>query len=223
MEDYKDRKELIFSILKPYTLAMSEKEQKDLEHNIHHSIGLPINESISHICKKLLKQKNVTAGTKRYLIGKRYTAAVSDKKKHKTNNEIASAIGADYKLSGASVQSYSLYAHAIDVLSDDNSALTTDILSGKAQISINDVIKVSKELDDKTAICPQIKNMPSYDPDADFSSLSLTIPSWINFLNKTNTSANFATASYKAKLKLLEELNSLINAANNILTHMEET
>ena len=62
-----------------------------------------------------------------------------------------------------------------------------------------------------------IKNIPAFDPDAELSSLTLTIPSWISSLERINCTTNFDLASIKAKDKLSTMLDKLKNTSNQLL------
>lgn len=62
-----------------------------------------------------------------------------------------------------------------------------------------------------------VKDMPAFDPDAEISSLSLTIPSWISFLGRTQEATNIALASEKAKSTLSILLDSLGKASDQLL------
>ena len=54
-----------------------------------------------------------------------------------------------------------------------------------------------------------IKDIPEYDPDAEISSLALTIPSWISTIDRVQKTADMEKASTNAKIQLEKELNSL--------------
>lgn len=56
---------------------------------------------------------------------------------------------------------------------------------------------------------PVIKQMPKYDPDAELSSLTLTIPMWISSIKRTQSIAKFSEASMEALYKLDNQLLSL--------------
>lgn len=66
-----------------------------------------------------------------------------------------------------------------------------------------------------------IKKMPKYDPDAQISSLALTIPSWISSINRAKNQTNFSETTRDGLYKLKEQLYSLIDAINAIITAME--
>lgn len=69
---------------------------------------------------------------------------------------------------------------------------------------------------------PEIKKMPKYDPDAELSSLSYTIPSWISSLNRTKNIADFSNSTADAQSKLFQTLMELINAALLLQHKLEE-
>ena len=58
--------------------------------------------------------------------------------------------------------------------------------------------------------------MPKYDPDAEISSLALTIPSWISSIIRVYNTAEIATTTHAARLQLENALIQL-NAASNIM------
>ncbi|TEB13849.1 hypothetical protein Psfp_03389 [Pelotomaculum sp. FP] len=67
-----------------------------------------------------------------------------------------------------------------------------------------------------------IKDMPSYDPDAEISSLTLTIPSWVSSINRAKAAANLKNTTKQARGKLGEELTSLKETIDSILAAMKE-
>lgn len=54
-----------------------------------------------------------------------------------------------------------------------------------------------------------IKQLPKYDPDAEISSLTLTIPAWISSMNRAKNMINFNATTEGAKSKLLFQLDNL--------------
>ncbi|RKM61533.1 hypothetical protein D6856_04840 [Butyrivibrio sp. XB500-5] len=67
-----------------------------------------------------------------------------------------------------------------------------------------------------------IKQMPKYDPDAELSSLTLTIPSWIKSIERTVKNADFSAATIPAKHKLREQLRELSKAADYLYYYTQE-
>jgi hypothetical protein len=67
-----------------------------------------------------------------------------------------------------------------------------------------------------------IKKMPVFDPDAEISSLTLTIPSWISTMKRTSSISDLALVSDRAKNELIIMLNSLIAAADTMLGQVKE-
>ena len=62
-----------------------------------------------------------------------------------------------------------------------------------------------------------IKEMPSYDPDAEIKSLCLTLPSWISSINRIVKSESTASASSQAKQELMSELIELISSIETLI------
>ena len=67
-----------------------------------------------------------------------------------------------------------------------------------------------------------IKNMPSYDPDAEISALTLTIPSWISSISRTHSVTDLSNTTDGACLKLREELIGLRETIESMLTSIKE-
>lgn len=58
--------------------------------------------------------------------------------------------------------------------------------------------------------------MPVYDPDAEISSLTLTIPMWIGSMNRTKSIAKFSEAATQGLWKLEQQLNALSDAIKEL-------
>ncbi len=67
-----------------------------------------------------------------------------------------------------------------------------------------------------------VKDMPAFDPDAEISSLTLTIPSWINSINRTGAATDPMLVSDRAKLKLVRMLENLKESADTLLSRIRE-
>lgn len=62
-----------------------------------------------------------------------------------------------------------------------------------------------------------VKDMPAYDPDAEISSLALTIPSWVSSIDRTRSIANLSKISCNARCKLEKELLNLKETIDTML------
>lgn len=62
-----------------------------------------------------------------------------------------------------------------------------------------------------------VKQMPDYDPDADISGLTLTIPSWISSMERTGATAALNMISQTAKDGLSVQLSRLVQSAEKLL------
>lgn len=67
-----------------------------------------------------------------------------------------------------------------------------------------------------------IKDMPAFDPDAEISSLALTIPSWISSIDRTKATTVLELVSDEAKDKLVTMLNRLKEAVAGMLCSIKE-
>ncbi len=74
----------------------------------------------------------------------------------------------------------------------------------------------------KGEIQPEIKQMPKYDPDAEISSLSLTIPAWVSSLNRFLNIADFKASSPEAIARLENRLTNLSQTIQTIHTTIKE-
>jgi hypothetical protein len=67
-----------------------------------------------------------------------------------------------------------------------------------------------------------VKDMPSYDPDAEISSLTLTIPSWVSSINRIRAATNLKNTTKQAREKLKEELTNLKEIIDSMLAATKE-
>jgi hypothetical protein len=67
-----------------------------------------------------------------------------------------------------------------------------------------------------------VKNMPTYDPDAEILSLVFTIPSWVSSIERTRSSADFAEVSSSARQRLENELSRLQSTVDSVLSAVKE-
>lgn len=83
-----------------------------------------------------------------------------------------------------------------------------------------DKARAKKETQNLSA--PEIKKMPKYDPDAEISSLSLTIPTWISSIKRTATITDLSKASTGALYKLEKQLIALRDEINSLQQEIQE-
>ena len=72
------------------------------------------------------------------------------------------------------------------------------------------------------AVKSTVKDMPAYDPDAYVSSLSLTIPSWINNIKRAAENSDVNMLSLKARYNLVRALDDLISLSTTIKNILED-
>lgn len=69
---------------------------------------------------------------------------------------------------------------------------------------------------------PSIKDMPAFDPDAEITGLTLTIPSWGSSIERVRTKSDLTIVSDRARKKLVNALSVLSQQIDNMLTEIEE-
>ena len=73
-----------------------------------------------------------------------------------------------------------------------------------------------------TPIQPGIKTMPDFDPDAEITGLTLTIPSWTSSINRTRSHTDLNSISLKARMNLQHVLFSLQATIDELLQDIKE-
>ena len=69
---------------------------------------------------------------------------------------------------------------------------------------------------------PSVTDMPAFDPDAEISSLTLTIPSWSSSIERTRNTANLSIVSSKARNNLIVALGRLQDTVDEMLSAIKE-
>ena len=69
---------------------------------------------------------------------------------------------------------------------------------------------------------PSVKDMPAFDPDAEITGLTLTIPSWASSIDRTRSKADLRIVSDKARDRLAEALTELQHKVSDMLTALKE-
>ncbi len=159
--------------------------------------------------------------------------------------KIRERIAGDYHVNVCSVIRYSAFAQAIDYIAAIRSEAANQILSGKMKITMETVMdcygknedevaqlllmsgerksmKKPSAAEKKIAKATTIKDMPVFDPDAEINSLALTIPSWISFINRTRTTANFSLLTLKGRNQLEQELEQLQETTEAMIYALKE-
>lgn len=84
--------------------------------------------------------------------------------------------------------------------------------------------KHTSRSDTKGKTCPiaEIKQMPAFDPDAELSSLTLTIPSWVSSITRAFSASDMTLITPRAAAKLKHQLIDLRNTISTYLETMTE-
>lgn len=65
-----------------------------------------------------------------------------------------------------------------------------------------------------------IKEMPAYDPDAEVASLALTIPSWVDSMQRTEKASDYHKISNRGRNQLICELDRLMSVTARMLADL---
>ena len=230
-------------------------------------------EVIDWICRDQLRRADLTDAMRRYLIGRQYLAlkllgahyaastsparnarisSSNVSKYESTPIRIREMLGKLYHIRQETVERYSAYTKAIDVVRSAQPELAEGLLSGRLWLTVDRILelphKVPEEIqklhallcsgmgssggDDRlrdllparsrlaaVPVSPavSVKNMPSYDPDAEIVSLTLTIPAWVSSMRRINQSVDFSAVSSNAKRSARRELIRLKNEVEAVL------
>ena len=69
---------------------------------------------------------------------------------------------------------------------------------------------------------PSVKDMPAFDPDAEITGLTLTIPSWASSIDRTRSKADLSIVSDRARDRLAEALTELQGKVSDMLIALKE-
>lgn len=103
---------------------------------------------------------------------------------------------------------------------DNNSASTPFIQYKKTRTVINNGKREPEQPVEPQG--PSVKDMPEFDPDAEISSLTLTIPSWTSSIERTRDRANLGIVSDGARSKLRSVLRNLQVTVDEMLEAIKE-
>jgi len=230
-------------------------------------------EVIDWICRDQLRRTDLTDAMRRYLIGRQYLAlkllgahyaastpptkntriSPSNMSKYEpTPIRIRERLGTLYHIRQETVERYSAYSKAIDVVRSAQPELAEGLLSGRLWLTVDRIFELphmapeeiqklhtllcsgmglSGGCDQLSELLPtrsriaavtvppavSVKDMPSYDPDAEIASLTLTIPAWISSMRRVNRSVDFNAVSSDAKQSARRELIRLKNEVEAVL------
>ena len=127
------------------------------------------------------------------------------------------------------------FSKAIDLLETNNPKLAKEIMSGERKIPLEKISEIAKaealhsqvpdsspgrrEPDSRKNPIPKpsIKDMPIYDPDGEATTLSLTVPSWKESINRVVSVIDMEKVSPGAKEQMHKVLCDLIASAQKLI------
>lgn len=165
--------------------------------------------------------------------------------------EVERYIADKLNIAPVSVRKHARYARALETIRKDDPELVAQLLSGKRTLSIQKVVEMAEIVaGEKKALTqrlrkisefqidphnrhqfpaqdagrpnPSIKDMPAYDPDAELTGLTLTVPSWMGSIQRVRSKADLRKASDEAKVALIAALSQLQEQIQDMLCAIKE-
>ena len=163
----------------------------------------------------------------------------------------AKRIGDENNVSANTVQKYAVYTRALAQIGSKEPELVPKILSGRYKISHRHIVELSeltkeelkkinkrmnrshnpyfkysksRNIIETTTSAPvtNIKDMPTFDPDAEVIELALTMPTWVSSIKRTQANADLDIISEEARDNLTEKLQMLKSTIEDMLSLIEE-
>lgn len=163
-------------------------------------------------------------------------------------------IAGELNIAQVSVRKYARYARAVEAIRKERPALAAELLSGERALSIQKVVEIAemkkpkeavpgqssrKKAWDQNNLCgrqrsplqeprcpvPSVKDMPAHDPDAEFTGLTLTIPSWTGSVRRirgAESRVDLQEVSHEVKAALAGALVSLQEEIQQMLRVIKE-
>lgn len=160
-------------------------------------------------------------------------------------HQIAVRLGAENHVARATVQKYAAYAQMLELVRAQVPQTAQDILAGRCKISHEKLVALSK-LDARSfrhalhqmtstkkanhrkikkpcnaagnaVLAPSVKDMPTFDPDAEVTGLTLTIPSWSGSIDRISGKTDLSIVSAEAKARLASALLDLKEKTTEML------
>lgn len=180
------------------------------------------------------------AGADRYKGKRRRESSRADGQEHVRLSHIRERLSTRYRLNPATITRYATYAEGIDNIFREDPQMAMQILSGAEKIPV-EVVRSHADPDGVIACVergtsgdsphgqeplpagPSVKDMPQFDPDAEFNSLALTIPSWVQSLGRIHAAVKIPLTTEAGRRRLREALHRLVTAADKLCSALEVT
>ena len=190
--------------------------------------------------------KNQYSDASDYVKGEKIEEVVTESK-----FRTAKRIGDENNVSANTVQKYAVYTRALAQIGSKEPELVPKILSGRYKISHRHIVELSeltkeelkkinkrmnrshnpyfkysksRNIIETTTAAPvtNIKDMPTFDPDAEVIELALTMPTWVSSIKRTQANADLDIISEEARDNLTEKLQMLKSTIEDMLSLIEE-
>ncbi len=167
--------------------------------------------------QRLAKENNVSFGTiQKYA---RYTRALLEIGKN-SPELVAKILSGRYKMSHNSI--LEVEKMSPDELQKLNKRLSVSRNQVFVKFKKSRAVIQSNYTPSDSGNQSSVKDMPTFDPDAAINSLTLTIPSWLDSIQRTKKNTDFHIVSKPAKIKIQTILDELATAVAEMILLIEE-
>lgn len=190
------------------------------------------------VARKVISKAGNNQYQTKYIDPKKTGHGAKSQKDHKLNST-AQRIAEQHKISRRSVDRCIAFTKAIDLLETHNPKLAEDIMSGNHKFSlekISDLAKAESQhpqvsetpmnrsgIDSRkgSGLKPSVKDMPKYDPDREATTLSLTVPSWKESIDRVISVIDLDSVSEGAKKQMRKALLDLIASSQKLISAIQ--
>lgn len=186
---------------------------------LHATIGKERRESSSRTANRLSKKYHISCGAvQKY--GK-YSTAV-DTIAEKSPDLAPQILSGAYKISYDNLVALSMMeTEEVQKLGQKvRHGATPFIRYSESRMDFSD--KPAIKPGPKVPEIPAIKTLPTFDPDAEVTGLTLTIPSWTSSIERTKAAADLNMVSSSAKAQLEKALGALQHKAREMISALKE-
>lgn len=186
------------------------------------------------IARKVISKSGNNQYQTKYVEAKTEKPNVRTKKPHE-GHVTAQKIAEQHNISRRTVDRCAAFSKAIDRIDKRDPNLAREIMSGEYKIPLDEISNLSKAGDrvpqthafaavrrepeprKNEGSKPSVKDMPKYDPDREARSLSLTVPSWKESIDRVISVIDMRSVSTGAKEQMRVALQNLITSAQKLI------
>ena len=190
------------------------------------------------IARRVISKAGNNQYQTKYVDPKKVGPGAKSQKAQKMNST-AQRVAEQHNISRRSVDRCIAFTKAIDLLETNNPKLAEDIMSGNHKFSLEKISELAKAESQHPLVSeiplersgidsrkcsgpkPSVKDMPKYDPDREATTLSLTVPSWKESIDRVISVIDMDSVSEGAKKQMCKALLDLIASSQKLISAIQ--